>query len=191
MVDVKGLAEEYVKASIDLVSLIFLPPSEKRTVFQNRFDDVDDRLGMIREEMTKLDKKGLVDFCKETLRLFHEVGEKSHRLLRPLIEAVALYPPDAMVGKEPYLSLIDEQIVRDKEITTVQRELSRKIIDAFSEDELRRSLTESLKWRDEGELFLASRAAEKGRAKIKGHESCVFIEYDDEESGLSGTIRVG
>lgn len=188
----KSLAENYVKESINFLSLFFYPLSDMvDNKFRRKMEGIDDRMGEIHEQLLKFDKDDRVEFCKEIARLYQRVTKSSHRLLRPLMDVLSQYPPEELLSGEAYMKIFEAQVKRSEEVIGIQRELAQKIIDAFSETEIREALTESLKWRDVIELDAASKAAKKNKVKIKGHESCVFIEYDDEESGLSRTMRVG
>lgn len=190
MVNVKELAREYVKLCMNFMSVWFYP-IDKFEEFRKKGEEFDHQIGMLKEELTKLGKEELIEFNREYMKTFREIVSGSHELLKPLIDAISLYPPEEWFSGEAFLKKVNEVTEKYGRITTEQHKLAKSIVDTFTEGEIKEALANSLKWRSEEVLLLASRAAKKKKAKIRGHESCVFIDYEDEESGLSGTIRVG
>jgi len=191
--DAKTLAKEYMKLYINLVSFAFCPMFGKAAPFvAKRLIETDHQIGILREELTRLNKEQLAEFHRERVRLYHEISSKPcHELLKPVVEAISYWPTEEFYSGEAFLKQMEAIKQKYVKLTTEQRKLAQRIIDTFSDKEIREALTESLKWTSEKELTLAAKAAEKKKVKLKGHESCVFIDWEDEESGLYGTIKVG
>lgn len=68
MVDVKSLAKDYARFSMNFISY-WLPPSGAFKEGKKKAEEIDNQIGMLQEELTKLSKEELAEFHKEYVRL--------------------------------------------------------------------------------------------------------------------------
>ncbi len=137
------------------------------------FDRWDDDLGQVWEEVIILppeERRQAIKLC------FERIAAKLLPL-PPLLRQMFLPIPSTDIDKvADYFAHTQQADVK---------QLARDLIAAFTPSEIRKALVDSLKYARIDILDRMKSASKTGKVKIKGHQSCVFMQFDGD------TIRVG